>query len=316
MIQKPLTSTKDIEVIELIRVNGQILFTRVVGEEVRVIAVEKGKTVLYTKRPNLAVSDKELFANIPGAKFEMTVDHLFVNRPGSSELLVYSVANGQLLGKLATGIFTPTRKAAFHASDDYLYRIDGNELKYRRSVNGGFEERVLRNVMEDQTWFWVDPASDMPYVFGLFQVVRQQVYWIVKDGKFFDVAIPQLEAGEVLLEVSAKFSSQGVCLLRKTQLGGKNYIRQEMVDAGGKVIFTNRLDEASHPNPEVHGQTYATGLILHPTDKGVMQEKVQTGETRIYPATAGHVDSGDTLFRFGASILAAKQDRVLQVSLK
>ena len=105
-------------------------------------------------------------------------------------------------------------------------------------------------------------------------------------------------------------------LLRKTQESGKNYLRQEIVDKSGKVVFTNKLEESSHPNPYAHGQAYATGLLLHPTDNGVLREKIETGETKVFPATKGHVDSGDTLFRYGASIIATKQDRVLQITLK
>lgn len=316
LIQRPISSSKNIEVIELIRVNGQILYTRIVGDEVRVLANENGKIVLYTKKPNLPVSRKEFFIDVPGAKFEMTDNNLFVNHPGSSDILVFDLTNAKLLGKLTTEVFAQNRKATFRASDEYLFRLDAGELKFGKFQNGSFEEQVLRRVMEDQTWFWVDHNSESPYVFGLFQVVRQQVYWIIKDGKFFDVAIPQLGTDEILLEISAKFSSQGVCLLRKTQASGKNYLRQEMVDASGRVIFTNKIEEASHPNPSVHGQAYATGLLLHPTDKGVMQEKVTSGETKVFPATDGYIDNGDTLFRFGGSIIAAKQDRVLQITLK
>jgi hypothetical protein len=182
--------------------------------------------------------------------------------------------------------------------------------------NGGYEERILRSVMEDATWFWVDPASESPYVLGLFQVIRQQAFWMIKEGKFFDVSIPQLGSSEVLMDISAKFSSRGVLLLRKTQEAGKNYLRQDMIDDLGKVVFSNKIEESNHPNPHAHGQAYSTGLVLHPTDNGIMQEKVQTGETKIFPSTKGHVDSGDKLFRFGASVIAAKQDRVLKITLK
>jgi len=207
-------------------------------------------------------------------------------------------------------------KAAFRASNEYLFRIDSGNLKFGKFQNGTFEEQVLRRVMEDQTWFWVDEDAENPSVFGLFQVIRQQMFWMVRDGKFYDVDIPQLETGEVVLDISARFSSRGACLLRKTQVAGKTYLRQDLIDENGKVIFSTRMEEANHPNPSVHGQAYATGLILHPTDLGIMQEVLQTGKTKIFPATKGFVDGGDSLIRFGGSILASKQDRVLQITMK
>lgn len=316
LIQKPLTSTKDIEVIELVRTNGQVLFVRLVGDEIRVLVNEKGKLALYTKKPNLPASYKELFANIPGAKFEMTQSHLFVNRPGETDILVVGLSDAKIVGKIPTGIFAATRSASFRASDEFLFRIDGSDLKFGSMNGGNFEEQVLRQVVENQTWFWVDHDSSVPSVFGLFQVMRQQMFWMTRDGRFFDVAIPQLEAAEVVLDISAKFSSQGVLLIRKTQEMGKNYVRYEMVDSSGNVTFTNRLEESTHPNPHAHGQAYGTGMLLHPTDAGIVRENVTTGETKVFSVTKGHVDAGDTLIRFGGSIIAVKDDRVLQITIK
>lgn len=316
VIQKPLTSTKDMEVIELIRTNGQVLYARVVGSEVRILANEKGKTVLYAKRPNLPPAYRELFTTIPGAKFEMTETHLFVNRPTELDILVVDLSDGKVIGKIPTSVFATTRKASFRASNSYLFRIDGAELKYGEINGGGWEERVLRRVSEDQTWFWVDHASENPNVFGLFQVARQQMFWMVRDGNFFDVAIPELESGEVVLDISAKFSSQGTLLIRKTQVAGKNYIRHEMVDFSGKVSFTNRIDESMHPNPHAHGQAYATGMLLHPTDAGILREKIETGETKVFSMTKNHVDAGDTLIRYQDSVIAVKDDKVVQITIK
>lgn len=316
LIQKPLLSNKDMEVFELLRVDGKILYLRVLGEEVRVMADIKGKTVLVTKKPKLPAYNKELFTTIPGAKFEMDCNSLYVNKPGENSILVYQITSAKLLGKIDTEMFALTRKAVFRASNVHLFRIDGNNLKYGKMNGGSFEETVLRRIMEDQTWFWVDHSSTEPYVFGLFQVIRQQVYWMIKDGNYYDVSVPQLADSEILLEVSAKFSSQGIYLIRKTQLNGKNYLRQEMVDVNGKVVFSNNQVASTHPNPEVHGQVYASGVVLHPTDKGVMQEKIATGETKVFSVTKGHVDGSDTLYRLENSILSVGQDRVIQITLK
>jgi serine/threonine protein kinase len=316
VVQKPITSTKDIEVVELIRVNGQVLYTRAIGDEVRVLAEEKGRVILYIKRAGLPQSRKDLFANVHGAKFAMTDTHLFVNHSGSGDVLAIDLKNAKLLGKLSCEVFTQNRKASFRASDNYLFRVDGSELKYGTFNGGGFEETVLRRVMENQTWFWVDDDSDVPSVFGFFQVVRQQMFWMARDGKFFDVDIPQLATGENILDISAKVSSGGVTLLRKTQVAGKNYLRQELIDDGGKVIHSNKVGEVKHPNPSVHGQAFATGLLLHPTDRGFVQESVASGATKVFPATKGFVDSGDGLIRIGNSILVTKEDRVIQITMK
>lgn len=170
--------------------------------------------------------------------------------------------------------------------------------------------------MENQTWFWADTASDAPSIFGFFQVLRQQMFWMFRNGGHFDVDIPALEPTENVIDISVKFSSRGVYLIRKTKDLGKVYIRRDLVDEEGKVIFTSKMEESKHPNPGVHGQAYGTGMVLHPTDMGVMQEDVTSGKTKVFDGTKGFVDSGDVLHRFGQSLLIVKSDNILQVTIK
>ncbi len=319
VIQKPSTSAKDLDIYEVIRVNGDVLANAVIGDQARLLVNENGKIVYYAKdlrSKTFPGVRRELFRHIPGSKFEIGSEHVYVNQPKSEEILVYEIATGKLVGKLTTEIFAPVRRASFRASASHLYRIDGNELKFGRLRGNSFEEQKLRNVVDDQTWFWVEDNSDTPYVFGLFQVLKQQMFWMVKDGRHYDVQIPELEMGEAVLDLAVRFSSQGVYLLRKTQLNGINYVRREMVDSSGKVIFTDRMEESKLPNPDIHNITYSTGLALHATDKGVLNENVKTGATKLFTSTEGFVDSGDSLLRYGASILAIKQDRVLMISPK
>lgn len=316
IIQAPKVTAKGIEVIEILRINGQILFTRVISEEVRALALESGKIVYYNKRPGLTQMRRELFDNIPGARFEMTADLLFVNPPGSNDLLAVNLADGKVFGKIPTEEFVPMRRAVFHATDEYLFRIAKGKLVYGRLTSGRLEEKILRQVMEDQTWFWVDPSSDDPSVFGFFQVLRQQMFWMYKNGSHFDVEIPDLEPTENVIDISAKFSSQGVYLIRKTKDMGKVWIRRDIIDSEGKVKFSSRMEESKHPNPSAHGQAYSTGVILHPTDAGVMLEEIASGSTKIFDATKGFVDSGDILFRYGSSLIVSKSDVVYQITLK
>lgn len=319
VIQKPSASTKDMDIYEVIRVNGDILASFVVGYEVRVLVNDKGMITYHSKDlRNKAIpgTTKPLFKHTAGSRFEMSSDHLYVNVPGSNEILVYTLADGRLLGKLETALFSQVRRAAFRASGEYLFRIEDGELKYGKLTAGSLEESKLRDVVEDQTWFWVDQNSDTPYVFGLFQVLKQQMFWLAKDGKHYDVAIPQLETGESILDLTVRFSSQGVYLLRKTQLNGINYIRREMLDSGGKVVFTDRIKESQHPDPKIHGLAYSTGQVLHATDLGIKHENIQTGATKIFAGTKGYVDGGDALLRFGSSVLAVKSDRIIMVTPK
>lgn len=316
VIAKPIISGKTITAIELLRVNGQILFVQTFGDEVKVLAAEGGKIFFYNKKPNLVASRKELFREVKGARYEMTDEHLFVNTPGSASVLAYALTDGKLLGKVPTGIFAGNRKAVFKASENHFFRIDGVNLVYGEMWSGVLNEKPLRRVMEDQTWFWIDRNSETPSVFGVFQVIRQQLFWMVKEGNFFDVFVPELEKAESLIDISVKMSSKGVYILRRTQLAGKEYLRQELVDEGGKVTFSNRMPLAGHPFPNLHGQAYSNGVVLHPTDTGIVQEEVSTGKTKTFAETQGVAHEGDNLIRLGGSILVVKSDRIIELSAK
>lgn len=319
VVQKPSSSAKDMDIIDFVRVNGDILFSVVVGNEVRLLVNEKGKIVYYAKNivnASFPVTTKNVFAFVPGSKFEISQDNIYVNYPNKNEIMVYDIKTGKLIGKLPTAVFAQTRKAVFRASADYLFRIDGSALKYGKLTGNSLEEKTLRNVVEEETWFWVDPNASKPYVFGLFQVLKQQMFWLVKDEKFFDVSVAQLDTGESLVDIAVKFSSQGVYLLRKTQLKGVNYLRRDMIDSNGRVVFTNRIEESNHPDPEIHGLAYSTGVALHATDNGILNEKIESGATKYFDSTAGFVDGGDSLLRHESSVLAVKQDKVLLIQPK
>lgn len=316
VVQRPISSSKNFEVIELLKVTGKIITVRVIGDEIRALVSNGGRVVLYTKLLNREATFKVMLQHVPGSKFEMTSEHLFLGQPGNNEVMVYVVSSGKLVGKVGTEIFVPNRSLAFRASDEHFFRVEDGNLKFGEIKNGRLEEKILRRVMEDQTWFWVDPHAETPSVFGFFQVIRQQMYWMVRENKFFDIDICQLEKGENVIDLSAKVSSGGVYLIRKTQVSGKNYIRQELIDSNGKVTYSNKIDEGTHPNPVLHGQAYTFGMVLHPTDGGIMQEKVATGETKVFTDSKHYVDGGDSLLRFGNSLLAVKEDRVLQITMK
>jgi hypothetical protein len=319
VIQKPSASSRDMDIIEIIRVGGDILAAAQVGDSIKLVVNEKGTIVLYSKdlrNSALPYSKKNLLKDVPGAKFEIGSEYVFVNYPGTDEIFIYSGETAKLLGKIGTSVFAANRRAIFRATNEHLFRIEDDELRVGTLRGGSLEEKTMRKVVDDQTWFWADPNAETPYVFGLFQVLKQQMFWMVKDNRYYDVQVPALEMGETVADLSVRFSSQGVYLLRKTQQGGIDYIRREMVDSSGKVTFSDRIEESKHVSPEIHGLAYSTGQALHATDNGVLHENIKTGATKLFDSTKGYVDGNDSLLRYGPSILAVKQDRVLMITPK
>ena len=167
--------------------------------------------------------------------------------------------------------------------------------------------------MEKQTWFTVAKSSGdgKPTVFGFFQVFRQQMYWLLRGHAVYDVHLAPLDAEESLIDRGVYFSNQGALIRRHTQERGVDYLRTEMINSAGKVIYTSaKIKRGDHPHPNLQGLAYATGILLHPTDNGIVQEKVEHGTFKTFSATRDFVQEGDTLELYESGLLAIGENQV------
>lgn len=317
IVTKPSADKKGIGVTELFRTQGKIVLTRAFGNKVYVLVYEAGKAVLYVFQDGSRVERTELFSYEPGTRYEFGDGILVVNPAGSSEIFVLDISGNTPtpITKTVTDVFSPNRKAVFKASAKSIFRVAGSTLICGEIVNGKLIERPLRSVIDGQTWFTVDPTSPDPFVFGLFQVLRQQAFWMIKNMSIFEPKIPELEKGEVLVDIGVKFSAQGVYVLRQTQKAGVDFLRKELVDAQGRVIFSLKVKREEAAFSEVHGQAYAMGIVLHPSDDGVVQEEVESGKLKTFAKTKGLVSQKDTLSRVPGGLLVVKDDRVLVLTV-
>jgi|GEM_PF-710711 len=321
VIMRPSTVGKGVAVVEFLRVNGTIIYTRLVGNTLNVIANEKGQLVLYSRTKSGATSRKELFNEIAGVNFELLNDVLVVNLPKSSELILVDISGDKpkAITKSETSIYIGTRRAIYRTSNEHLFRIVGGNLMYGQLHNGMLIERPLRQVMNNHTWFNVrqEATGDKPTVCGFFQVMDKQLFWLVWDGRNYDnLSVSDMEQGESLLDITIKFSSQGVLIRRVTQFQGKSFVRTDMVDDHGNVVFSSpRTNQEDLPLPGLHGRAYTTGKLLHATDEGVMQEEVSTGSIKNFEATKGHVSEGDALYPHQGGLLVVKDRVVTHITL-
>src|SRR5260370_36783679 len=117
--QPPLVSATGVRVTELMRTGGKIIFAKVQGQAVYVLAYEHGSAVLYTCVPGVAPRRVELFKEIPGARYDLLGDTLIVNLPQTAQLLFIDVSGSKprALFQAETGLFAGNRPAmlpAFH----------------------------------------------------------------------------------------------------------------------------------------------------------------------------------------------------------
>ena len=317
IVTKPSPDRAGVGVSELVRTQGKVLLTRAFGDKVFVLVYEAGKAVLYVYEKGLRIERTELFNHEPGTRFELGDGILVVNPAGSSEIFVLDISGSspKPVTKTVTEVYSPNRKAVFKASANSIFRIAGSTLLCGEVRNGKIVERPLRSVIDGQTWFTVDPSSPDPFVFGLFQVLRQQVFWMIKDMSIFEPKIPELEKGEALVDIGIKFSSQGVYVLRQTKQSGIDFLRKELVDGQGKVVFSQKLKREETPYSEIHGQVFGAGLVLHASDDGIVQEEVETGKLKVFDQTKGLVSEKDILLRSPAGLLVVKEDKVIVLTI-
>jgi hypothetical protein len=137
------------------------------------------------------------------------------------------------------------------------------------------------------------------------------MYWLIRGHALYDVALFPLLPGEVLIDIAAYFSNQSVLIRRSTRERGVDYLHTDLIDTSGKVISTSgRIRRSDHPCPSLHGPVYGSGMLLHATDNGIVQEKIENGTFKTFSATQSAVKQGDTLERYQAGLLIVGESRV------
>jgi hypothetical protein len=314
IVQPPLVSVTGVSITELMRTNGKIVFAKVQGQAIYVVAYEDGSAVLYNCVPGVAPRRAELFKEIPGARYDLLGDTLIVNLPQTTQLLFIDVSGSKprALFQAETALFAGNRRAMLRASNTHVFYILNNALMFAAIEDGTLKGRPLRTVMEKQTWFTVAPdtGDGKPTVFGFFQVFRQQMYWLIRGHAVYDVALPPLNAEESLLDIAVRFSTSDALIRRHTQEQGTDYLRTEMIDNAGNIVYSSpRIRRADHPCPGIHGQAYAAGVLLHASDNGIVQEKIEQGTFKTFTATAGIVQEGDMLIKYQSGLIVVGEDR-------
>jgi len=319
MIIKLATSVSGCQVEKVMETPGQLLCCRLIGSTLYCLAKEQDEVVLYTKPRGGQLRKINLFAAQSNMSFGLIDDHLIVSPDsGAEELLVFSLSSSGLkpLFKTSTEVMAGG-KTVFACSERYLYRIVSGMLMKGEIKNGELVERPVTSVLPEQTWFTVSPNPiSEETVFGFLRVFSQYEWFMVNQKGRFEVLVEPLAKGERLIDFSVKFSDNSLVLLRKTRKGGIDYVRVEQVEiASAKVVYANKLKLSEAPVYEnICGQVYASGLILHPTDSGIVKEKIAERSQTTFSETEKFVDQDDELVRYGRGLLVIKPDRVLYLT--
>ncbi len=314
--RKIVTDTCTVET--LITAHGGIAFSKVVGSRVYAVAHEEGYAVLYRAAPGHLPERMKLFKTDPDSlpRYDVLGDYLIIAPDRTSEgLMVLDVSGDSVRGALqtTTRLFGDA-DAVFGASGDALYRIAGGYLMRGEIRNDALLERQVTSVMENQTWLRVAPDRDM--ALGYFRTFRTRQYFLINGPLRHEFAPAPLNDGESLKAAEVLFGGGAALLMRHTRESGVDYVRLDEIGGDGTVSYSRRTKRTDSPFfATLGGQAYMPGIVLHPTDDGIVQERLSDGTQRTFAATEPYIGEGDRLIPYQNGLLAVRTDRVLFIVL-
>jgi len=326
---------RGVECMEIFKTDGEILFFKIVDDKAYLIAKEGGKTVLYKKflseipssispvikGGGMGADRQELFNFVPGAEFDIFKNYLvFCPNPKEnlSELFIFDLKENQIKGVHKTTTETYAGgKAVLGTSANNLFRLANGMLMKGCFQNGLYTEKIVLTTMQNQTWLSFNHDTD--HIVGFFRIFNRQNWFTVNSHGQYELQLPELDSGEVLLDVNVQYTLNSFIILRKTRLAGVDYVRIDLFNNVGtdfKPVYTKKYKVSEKLFFEHFGnQIVSSEFILYAYDNGIVKEDLRTGREVLFGSTKDYVSSENTLFRFHDTILVVTKDRVIQLKL-
>ena len=299
----------------LLNIKGNIIFHKLEGQSFLAISIDNGFAFLHIVS-QLESQTISLFPFQKGTRFDLSSNLLVVNDDQSDILNVYQVNGDQVItiGQTNADVYAGNNQAIFRVNGKHLYRMVGSQLVDTTIQNGQFLNRSLRQVIANQTWFTTNNDINSVSI-GFHRVLRQQFFWLSREGFSTDLKLPFLETGEGLLDISIKFSSQEILILRKTKQGGKEYIRLDRLDQNGKILNSSRLEASSLPSESIHGLAFSRGNLIYPTDQGAVRLSLGDNNLAHFSGTGKLVTTNHSLYLYQQGLLVVGPKSVHYLTL-
>ena len=300
---------------QLTGIKGQILYQRLEGENLILITLENNQAVMHiVSQSNLWTIS--LFPYQTGMRFEASTKLLAVNISGSEQIDLFEINYNEItqIESCVSDTYAITQNAVFRVNGTHLFRLVGSQLVDTEVLKGTLLNRPVRQTIEHQSWFSVSPDT-FPAVVGFYRVMRQQFFWMHREGFSADLPLPGLELGESLLDITVKFSTSSFLIVRKTKLKGGEYVHFDAFDKKGVNLYSSKVEVGKLPSDRIHGQAYAGGKLIFPTDTGAIRYDPANGSQTQFQATSKVVNSGQSLFTYAAGLLVVDPRHISYITL-
>ena len=304
---------------------GHIIWRHVLGQTIHVIARERNDLVLYCHEPNAQLKSMKLMPLSGDPVFGMFGGKYLVYNDGLSDRLKIFDVSGS--SPVDTG-YSPwvdsfQGRRVFACGKDQLFRVYQGFLfasEFDASY-GTFSEKNINAVSKDQTWLAASPHASI--VFGcqrFFDTLKFFIYRLDKRKLWYS-PITELKDNESIIDASIRFSATSILLILKTEIKGKTFVHVYVLHED-KVKCHFRVDAISSDTyKNIHGKAFAAtataSIILHPTDDGIVQEKIANnkGQASLLSETEPFVSDGDTVDQYKAGILVTGDQEVNYLTL-
>jgi hypothetical protein len=219
---------------QLLEVDGVIELVTVQRDgRIQVILRENDSYKLLRLGIGGKLDEMMLFNGRPGYRFAMFGQHLAVNPPRGSQLLILDVSGRQpqKVTLLETALFRET--AVFAATPHHLYRIAGTWIMRGTVRDGMYVEDAIATAHRHQTRFWASPLTET--LAGYHRIFAEYRFFLIHEGSSYDIPIPPLVPGESLGDTAVKFSSDSISIQRTINQRGQQERRTTICGLRGQI---------------------------------------------------------------------------------
>lgn len=311
-----ITIPGSITYIEKLKIKGQIVFHKLENNNtLLIVSVDNDIATFYIVSP-YGTQKFPLQTYKKGMQIDASTKIVVTNENLSTSLNVYQIDNDHLRhsGQLITDVYSGNSHAMFRVNNQHIFHIIGSQLVDTTLFHGQFIHKPLRQVVENQTWFSSNNDKDNVCL-GFYRVLRQQFFWLSREGFSTDLNLTFLETGERLLDISVKYSSKEILVQRHTKSQGKEYILMDHLDFSGNIVSSSKHEVSSLPSDNIHGLAFSKGSLIYPTDQGVIRLKLPEKSIANFSSTNKIVNSNHTLYLFEKGLLVVSENSIHQLIL-
>ncbi|MCP5099757.1 MAG: hypothetical protein GY943_29740, partial [Chloroflexi bacterium] len=160
------------------------------------------------------LDEKPLFSGRSGYRFGIFNHYLVVNPPQGNQLLILDVSGKQpqRVEMIETAVFRET--AVFATTPQHLYRIAGTWIMRGSVQDGHYVEDAVATAHRAQTQFWASPYTDT--IAGYHRIFSEYRFFLRNaSGNNLDLDVPQISAGESVVETAVLFQPDHIQILLK-----------------------------------------------------------------------------------------------------